>query len=159
MLKQGFDIDAIKSLLPHREPFLFADTAQTNADLTAITTSRRFLADEPYFPGHFPGDPIVPGVLLIESIAQSAHLLMCRRAGTSLPGYLVGIEAAAFNDFVHPPATVAFETTLVRELMRIEGARPGRIYVFKSQGRVIGKRCVRGAVNIFVGDVPAAPDQ
>jgi 3-hydroxyacyl-[acyl-carrier-protein] dehydratase len=63
----------IEELLPHRPPFVFVDKI-VQAEGASVTTSKIFSEDEEYFKGHFPGNPIVPGVLLIESMAQTAGL-------------------------------------------------------------------------------------
>jgi 3-hydroxymyristoyl/3-hydroxydecanoyl-(acyl carrier protein) dehydratase len=156
MIQRVFDIDGIKSLIPHREPFLFVDSARVNEDLSGIATTRQFARNENYFPGHFPEEPVVPGVLLIECMAQSAHILLCCRAGNPRPGYLVGVESATFNDFIYPPATVTFDTTFLHEVMKVDsGGKSGRIFSLRSQGRSGGKRCVRASINIFLSTTAA----
>lgn len=74
----------VKDLLPHREPFLFLDEV---IELTAdkITAKRVVRADEPQFRGHYPGRPIMPGVLLCEAVLQAGCYLMIQRAGGEKP--------------------------------------------------------------------------
>ena len=67
MKASGIEIEAI---LPHRAPFLFVDEAETLPD-GSIRAERRFRPEEPFFAGHFPGYPVVPGVLLVETLAQA----------------------------------------------------------------------------------------
>ncbi len=67
MKASGVEIEAI---LPHRAPFLFVDEAETLPD-GSIRAERRFRPEEPFFAGHFPGYPVVPGVLLVETLAQA----------------------------------------------------------------------------------------
>ncbi|MBL7130932.1 MAG: beta-hydroxyacyl-ACP dehydratase [Candidatus Omnitrophica bacterium] len=69
----------ITELLPHREPFLFVDKILF-VDSTKIVTSKTIREDEGYLKGHFPDNPIVPGVLIIESMAQSAGLLLAHES-------------------------------------------------------------------------------
>ncbi|MCH8157204.1 MAG: 3-hydroxyacyl-ACP dehydratase FabZ [Nitrospinae bacterium] len=67
--------------IPHREPFLFVDRV-VSVDDDSICTERQVKADEPFFAGHFPGRPIMPGVLICEAVFQSGAILMGKRAET-----------------------------------------------------------------------------
>ena len=67
--------------MPQREPFLFVDRVIVVTD-NSIKTEKQVKADEPFFAGHFPGRPIMPGVLICEAVFQSSSILMSKRAGT-----------------------------------------------------------------------------
>jgi len=68
--------------MPQREPFLFVDRVVEVTD-SCIKTEKQIQADEPFFAGHFPGRPIMPGVLICEAVFQSSSILMSNRAGTT----------------------------------------------------------------------------
>ena len=70
------DINYILDVMPHRYPFLMVDRIIENEKKESITTLKNVSINEPYFQGHFPTKPIMPGVLILESIAQSACLIM-----------------------------------------------------------------------------------
>ncbi|MFC5473501.1 3-hydroxyacyl-ACP dehydratase FabZ family protein [Paraherbaspirillum soli] len=143
--------EQIERYLPHRKPFLFLDQAQISDDLSTVSASHTFRPDEPYFEGHFPGDPIVPGVVLVECLAQSAHLLLNVRGGRMMPGYLVGVESASFNRVVRPNQTVRFEAKLVRETGDLVAPeRTGRMVSFKASGYLDGERCLRANINLYL---------
>ena len=78
----NFEIDKIMELLPHRYPFLLVDrvTAVEDGRLSAI---KNVTVNEPFFQGHFPGEPIMPGVLILEAMAQLAGVLLLRRLETT----------------------------------------------------------------------------
>jgi 3-hydroxyacyl-[acyl-carrier-protein] dehydratase len=103
---QQLDVEAILRLLPHRPPFLLVDRVTSwsaNGQLTAI---KAVTMNEPFFVGHFPGHPVMPGVLILEALAQACALL----AILSLPPedvkrkvtYLMGIDGARFRKPVVP---------------------------------------------------------
>lgn len=69
------DIEAIKELLPHRDPFLMIDEVLEFTPHKSVTAVKNVSADEPHFAGHFPGKPVLPGVLIIEAIAQAGGVL------------------------------------------------------------------------------------
>lgn len=150
-------IDNVTRYLPHRKPFIFVDQAEVNGDLSKIWTKHTFLPEEPYFEGHFPGDPIVPGVVLLECLAQSARLLLNFREDRIVPGYLVGVESAKFNLVVRPYQAVLLEAQLVKETgeLAIDGLC-GRISSFRSAGYVDDQRCVRASINLYQFQSPGA---
>lgn len=122
--------DGIRKLLPHREPFLFVDCV-TRLDDDGIEAYRDIRADEFYFPGHFPGFPVLPGVLMVEAIAQAGILLVLARR-PELVGkktLFAGIERARFRRQVAPGERLALEAKLLGQkagLYRFEGrARVG----------------------------------
>lgn len=119
---------AITELLPHRSPFLHIDELES-ADGEQIVGYRTFGSDEPFFAGHFPGHPVVPGVLLVEAMAQ------CGGAGVNQTGvlgealfFLASIEKAKFRRQVMPDERIRFEIENVRVSGRMLRQR-GRAYV------------------------------
>ena len=96
-------------VLEHRPPFLFIDEVVECTD-TFIRARRTFHPEEHFFAGHFPGNPIVPGVILTEAMAQAfAYLCMVHADATSI--YLTGIDKARFRQLVRPGETVEFHVT------------------------------------------------
>ena len=69
------DVEAIKALLPHRDPFLMIDEVIECTPHESVTAIKHVSADEPHFAGHFPGNPILPGVLIVEAMAQAGGVL------------------------------------------------------------------------------------
>ncbi len=103
MSEIALTIEQIKEMLPHREPFLFVD-AVTELEANLIEGYRDIKADEFYFAGHFPGNPVLPGVLMVEAIAQIGIMLVCkvreeRRGRNTL---FAGIENVRFRRQVQP---------------------------------------------------------
>lgn len=119
------DINRIKQFLPHRYPFLLVDKVLEYEPWDSLTAIKNVTFNEPCFQGHFPSTPIFPGVLLIESMAQSAALLGCiscieqleaeaeSPADNSPLYYLVGVDKTRFKHTVAPGDQI---TTKVRFL-------------------------------------------
>ena len=100
------DINAIVHLLPHRYPFLLVDRVLECIPGKSIRALKNVTYNEPFFPGHFPGRPLMPGVMVIEALAQSAGILAFVTAGV-VPNhetkfYFVGIDKARFRKPVVP---------------------------------------------------------
>src|SRR5690606_3801301 len=97
----------VRSVLPHRYPFLFVDAlvSQSGDEFECV---KNVTHNEPFFPGHFPEEPIMPGVLIVEALAQAAGVALAALEGDAPGGvgYLAGIEGARFKRKVVPGAVL-----------------------------------------------------
>jgi UDP-3-O-[3-hydroxymyristoyl] N-acetylglucosamine deacetylase / 3-hydroxyacyl-[acyl-carrier-protein] dehydratase len=121
--KEGivFDINAIKKILPHRYPFLFVDKIVDFKIDEHIVGVKNVTANEPFFEGHFPGQPVMPGVLIIEAMAQTGGILLLN--GVENPDnklvFFMSINNAKFRKPVVPGDQLVFELTMVSRKSRI----------------------------------------
>ncbi len=129
------DIHRILKRLPHRYPFLLVDRVLDFEKNVRIKALKNVTMNEPYFGGHFPARPVMPGVLILEALAQSAALLsfesMDVEPGADMVVYFVGIDGARFKRPVEPGDQLVLEA-------RIERARGG-IYKYKTHASVAGE--------------------
>jgi 3-hydroxyacyl-[acyl-carrier-protein] dehydratase len=118
-------LEQIKEMLPHREPFLFID-AVTKLEANLIEGYRDIKAEEFYFAGHFPGLPVMPGVLMVEAIAQVGILLVCevREKRQGRKTLFAGIEKVRFRRQVRPGDRLLLSADIVS----------GRSSVYKIHG-------------------------
>jgi 3-hydroxyacyl-[acyl-carrier-protein] dehydratase len=116
------DIFRIQALLPHRYPFLLVDKViayEVNVSMTAI---KNVTCNEPFFRGHFPQKLVMPGVLILEAMAQTAGLLGFESAGGKPEGmvcYLVGIDKAKFKRPVIPGDQLVIEARFLKKKSNI----------------------------------------
>lgn len=99
------DVAAINEILPHREPFLMLDEIVACTPHESVTAIKNVTADEPHFAGHFPGNPVMPGVLIIEAMAQAGGVLSHISNGDLVPKplyFLARVEDARFRRPVVP---------------------------------------------------------
>ena len=101
-----FNIQDVMRYLPHRYPLLLIDRVLELVPGEHIVAMKNVTANEPYFPGHFPGQPVMPAVMILESMAQATAIL-CMRTLKQLPAdgaiyYFVGIDGARFRKPVLP---------------------------------------------------------
>ena len=113
------DINKIAKILPHRYPFLLIDKI-FHIDATSVSGIKNVTFNEPFFQGHFPGNPVMPGVLQVEAMAQIGGIL----ALNSVPDpenywtYFLGIENFKFKKMVFPGDTLVFKCELVEPIRR-----------------------------------------
>jgi 3-hydroxyacyl-[acyl-carrier-protein] dehydratase len=106
----------IESILPHRPPFLWIDHVQSVEPGLRCVAIKHIDAREPFFAGHFPGDPILPGIFLVEAAAQTAGIMMGAAQTTSgLVKRLAAVNDFKFKKAVYPDTTIEIETTLLIE--------------------------------------------
>ena len=125
-------IEEIKEYLPHRFPFLLIDRITSFEKGTRIVALKNVTVNEPFFPGHFPHFQVMPGVLIVEAMAQAAAVLSLKSLGHKNDGkwvyYFVGIDGARFKRPVTPGDTL---------LIEVVAGKSGRgIAKFKAVARV-----------------------
>jgi 3-hydroxyacyl-[acyl-carrier-protein] dehydratase len=108
------DTEEIKKFIPHREPFLLIDSVHELNDHKNIIASKLLLPEAPIFAGHFPGNPVYPGVYYIESIAQAGAILLFKSYPDHLNslGLLSSVESARFRKPCKPGDRVCFDVAI-----------------------------------------------
>ena len=129
------DIHKILKKLPHRYPFLLVDRVLEIEKNVRIKALKNVTINEPFFMGHFPARPVMPGVMMLEALAQTAALLSFESMGTE-PGedtvvYFVGIDGARFKRPVEPGDQLILEANIDRA--------KGGIYKYKVRASVDGQ--------------------
>jgi 3-hydroxyacyl-[acyl-carrier-protein] dehydratase len=112
-----WDKEKIKSVLPHREPFLFIDEVIEIDGSLKVVAVKHVKEDESYFEGHFPGNRVMPGVLITEAMAQSAIVLYASakpEIAASHPDYYLGKVKSEFLSPVYPGDDLVIETKSVK---------------------------------------------
>jgi len=135
--------------LPHRTPFLFVDRAEVSADSLSVRAWYTFSDDESFFQGHFPNDPVVPGVILLECMAQAANVLLSHRAGHMIQSFLINVDGASFNLLVRPHQTFVTDIRFSRDSGPDSSARPRCMVEFRASGTVDARRCSRARITIY----------
>ena len=123
MMAPAMNIQRVMRFLPHRYPFLLVDRVLELVAGESIRALKNVTVNEPFFPGHFPTRPVMPGVLIIEAMAQAAGILTFETAGI-VPEpddrfYFVGIDKARFRKPVEPGDQLILNAVLVRSLKGI----------------------------------------
>jgi 3-hydroxyacyl-[acyl-carrier-protein] dehydratase len=130
--------EEIKTYIPHREPFLFVDEVLEFESYNRILAAKTFPATEEFFKGHFPGHPVVPGVILTEALAQAAAVLLGASVtkdenAKDLEGcYLMGLDKVKFRKVVNPGDEIKLEVEIVKLRSKIVTFK-GSAYVDKTK--------------------------
>ena len=108
------DINEIMAILPHRYPFLMVDRVLEVEQGKRIVALKNVTMNEPFFQGHFPGNPIMPGVLILEAMAQTGGIMMLNGNDKIKESvvYFMGIDKARFRKPVLPGDTLVIEATM-----------------------------------------------
>jgi len=144
------DSEGIKKLLPHRYPFLLVDRIIELAPLERIVGIKQVSINESFFQGHFPGAPVMPGVLVIEALAQCGAILALREIADRDQKlvFFTGIKEARFRRPVVPGDTLILEVTALRFGSRIQRMR--------GEAKVDGHLCADAELMSMIADRPSA---
>lgn len=149
----SLDINQIKEYLPHRYPFLLVDRVLNWESGKSITAIKNVTANEEFFNGHFPHKPVMPGVMMIEAMAQTAALLsfltMGKKPGQNEVVYFAGIDGARFKRPVGPGDQL---------VMEVEISRVARgIWKYKAKATVDGQLAVEADLMCTMRSVAEEP--
>lgn len=130
---EAIDINRIMQMIPHRYPFLMIDRVVDVVVAESAVGIKNVTINEPFFPGHFPERPVMPGVLIIEAMAQTSAVLVVHTLGASAEGklvYFMGIDSARFRKPVGPGDQLHIHVAKER-------AR-GNVWRFRAEAKVDG---------------------
>jgi len=125
------DVREIMQIMPHRYPFLLVDRIESLKEGEEIVGIKNVTINEPFFAGHFPGNPIMPGVLIIEAMAQVGGVLAFHSSPKEWAGslvYFMGIDKVRFRKPVVPGDQLRLKLTTIRQKQRVFKMR-GEAYV------------------------------
>jgi 3-hydroxyacyl-[acyl-carrier-protein] dehydratase len=142
-VNEGLDINQIKKLLPHRYPFLLVDRVTSYEPGTSAKGYKNLTANEPFFEGHFPFRPIMPGVLMVEALAQLGCIAILTKGGyeNSL-GVFTGIDGFKFRAMVQPGDRLDMEVELIK--------MKGPLGKLKATARVGDKLACEGEISFSI---------
>ena len=124
------DTKGIMQILPHRFPFLLVDRIIALEKGKSITGLKNVSMNEPFFQGHFPGEPVMPGVLILEGMAQVGSILACLSDPEMMGklGYFAGVDNARFRRVVRPGDQLIFKLEMLKQKSRLT-KMSGKAYV------------------------------
>lgn len=141
------DIGEILARLPHRYPFLLVDRCEAFVANTSIVGIKCVTFNEPFFQGHFPGHPVMPGVLIVEAMGQTGAIMMSKSLEIDIAGkviYFMSIDGVRFRSPVRPGDVLHMHVEVTR-------AR-GDIFKFKGKALVNGKVCAEAEFTAMSAD-------
>jgi 3-hydroxyacyl-[acyl-carrier-protein] dehydratase len=144
------DIRRVMAALPHRYPMLLIDRVEELEPKKRIVAIKAVTINEPFFQGHFPGRPIMPGVLLVEAMAQASGVLAVESLGLAGSGklvYFMAIDGAKFRKPVEPGVLMRIEVQLVQDR--------GTVCRFAGKAFVDGKLAAEANFTAMISDPPA----
>lgn len=141
---RSLDIKAIRKAIPHRYPFLLVDKVDVLVEDKKAVGTKMVTINEPFFNGHFPEHPVMPGVLILEALAQTACVMLLSKGGfENKLAYFMGIDEAKFRQPVFPGSALK---------LHIEVLRLGRAGKFRGEAYVDGKLAAEGEMTFALVD-------
>ncbi|PZL74673.1 3-hydroxyacyl-[acyl-carrier-protein] dehydratase FabZ [Enterococcus plantarum] len=138
------NIEEIKAIIPHRYPFLLLDTVEEIVIGEKVIAKKNVTINEPFFQGHFPGEPVMPGVLILEALAQAgAVALLSMPDFKGKTAYFGGIDKAKFRQKVVPGDTLLLEV----EIMKVKSIAG----IGKGTATVNGKKVAEAELTFMIG--------
>jgi 3-hydroxyacyl-[acyl-carrier-protein] dehydratase len=140
-------IDQILKMIPHRYPILMIDRLEEIVIDRSAVGIKNVSANEPFFQGHFPGKPIMPGVLIIEAMAQTAATLVVYTIGDNVEGrlvYFMSVESARFRKMVVPGDQLRVHVQRIH--------KRGNVWKFKGEAKVNGVVCAEATYTAMIVD-------
>ena len=140
------DINEIMSIIPHRYPFLLIDRVTSITLNESIVGIKNVTINEPQFMGHFPDRPVMPGVLIIEAMAQLAAVLVAKSMESTKDKevFFMSIEEAKFRKIVEPGDTIVMYASIIQNR--------GPVWKFKARSEVDGKMAAETLFTAMVKD-------
>ena len=144
MLKEQISINEIMSIIPHRYPFLLIDRITEIELKKSIVGIKNVTANEPQFTGHFPNRPVMPGVLIIEAMAQLSAVLVAKSMENTQDKevFFMSIEETKFRKVVVPGDTIKMHAEIIQNR--------GTVWKFKAYAEVDGKIAAEGIFTAMV---------
>ena len=145
------DVRQVMAALPHRYPMLLVDRVERLEKDVSITAIKAVTINEDFFQGHFPGRPIMPGVLIVEALAQAAGVLAVESlglAGTGKLVYFMAIEGAKFRAPVEPGCLLQLDVEFVQ--------KRSSVCKFAGRASVNGKLAAEASFTAMIADPPSA---
>lgn len=130
---ESIEIERIMTMIPHRYPFLLVDRVVDLIEGESATGIKNVSINEPFFQGHFPGHPVMPGVLIVEAMAQTAGVVVIHSLGENVGAkvvYFMSIDSARFRKPVTPGDSLRIHVA--------KKARRGNAWKFSAQAKVDG---------------------
>ena len=146
MTQERIDINEIMSIIPHRYPFLLIDRVTEIKHKESNVGIKNVTANEPQFTGHFPTRPVMPGVLIIEAMAQLSAVLVAKSMETTKDKevFLMSIDEFKFRKIVEPGDTLTMYVSIIQTR--------GPVWKFKARAEVDGKIAAEGIFTAMVKD-------